>query len=525
MHPVLAGRSLKGMKRGLLRTALRSETGALLGLGAVKLLAHLLVAGRYGFFRDELYYIVCGRRLAFGFVDHPPLTPLVARVSQALFGGSLLGLRVFPALAGAATVVLAGLIARKLGGGRGAQALAAVSVLCAPVVLNFDYLLTNNAFDILFWTLAAYLLTLILKDGRTRLWPAFGLVAGLALQNKYSIAFFVAALGLGFLLTPARKELVRGRFWAGAGVALAVFLPNLLWQVRHGLPFIELNRNAVASKNAALSPFQFLGGQLAEASPFVFLVVLIGLFYFLLGREAKPVRAFGWAYAALLAFFLLSRGKTYYMAAVYPVMIAGGAVALERFSTRFKRRWLIPACLALTIAGGAVGAPFAIPVLSPDGLVSYGLRLGIVPQAGEKEALWLLPQHFADQFGWEKLAEDVARIYDGLSEADKSVCGIFAKNYGEASAVNVLGRRFGLPFAASGHNSYWLWGLPPGRGEVMIVVGGDASDHLKSYREVVEVGRLSDKYAMPYENGRPIYLCRGLKVRLADVWLGVKIFI
>src|SRR5512135_2846914 len=244
------------MSKLISRARFLSDTAILVYLGLADLLIHLAVAGRYDYFRDELYYIVLGERLDFGFVDVPPFTPLMASLSRLLFGDSLVGLRLFPALAGAATVVLAGLIASKLGGGRLAQVLAAVSVICSAVILNFGYLLTNNAFDILFWTLAAYILAIILKDERPKLWPAFGLVAGIALQNKYSIAFFVAALGAGFLLTSARSKLRSGWFWTGVAVAFAVFLPKLLWQVRHGLPFIELNRNAVAHKNALLSPFQ-----------------------------------------------------------------------------------------------------------------------------------------------------------------------------------------------------------------------------------------------------------------------------
>ena len=502
-----------------------SETAVLLYFGAAQLLFHLAVAGRYGFFRDELYYIVCGQRLSFGYVDHPPFTPLMARVSRLLFGDSLAGLRLFPALAGAATVVLAGLIARKLGGGRLAQALAATSVIFSGVILNFGYLLTNNAFDIFFWTLAAYILVLILKDGRPRLWPVFGLVAGLGLQNKYSIAFFAAAAGLGLLLTPARAHLRNPRLWAGAAIAFAIFLPNLIWQLRQGLPFLEFNRNAVAEKNAVLSPLQFVGGQVMEALPFVFLLVLIGLLSYLFAKGLKEVRAFGWAYLALTVFFILTGGKAYYMAALYPVMLAGGAVGLERFAARPGRRWTAPALLVLIVATGALAAPFAVPILSADKLVSYGRHLGAMPQAGEREALGILPQHFADQFGWEGLVGDVARVYDGLSQADKAVCGIFTQNYGEASAVNVLGRRYGLPFAASGHNSYWLWGPPPGRGAVMIIVGGDPDDHRKAFGEVAEVARHSDKYAMPYESGLPIFLCRGPRAALKDIWPAVKNFI
>ena len=513
------------MDKRVPRAVLWSGTAIVIYLATAKLLIHLAVNGRYHFFRDELYYIVLGQRLDFGFVDVPPFTPLVAQASRLLFGDSLLWLRVFPALAGAATVVLAGLLARKLGGGRLAQVLAAVSVIASAVILNFGYLLTNNAFDILFWTLAAYILAVILKDGRPKLWPVFGLVAGIALQNKYSIAFFVAALGIGFLLTSARSQLRSGWFWTGAAVAFAVFLPNLLWQIRHGLPFIELNRNAVAHKNAVLSPLQFVGGQITDALPFVFAVILIGLFYFLLAGEMKPVRAFGWAYLALLAFFILSGGKPYYLAAIYPTMLAGGAVALERWSSRPRLRWLAPVSLILIVLTGAAAAPFAVPVLPVDKLASLSQRLGITPPAGERKAMGLLPQHFADQFGWEGLTETVARVYQGLGDADRAVCGIFAQNYGEASAIDVLGRKFGLPAAMSGHNQYWVWGPVPGRGEVMIVIGGNAEDHRQAYREVVEAARHTNTYAMPYESDLPIYLCRGLKVKIADLWPRVRDYI
>ena len=513
------------MARRIPRAIVLGETAVLIYLGLAKLFVHLAVNGRYGLFRDELYYIVLGRRLDFGFVDVPPFTPLVARASRLLFGDSLQGLRLFPALAGAATVVLAGLIVRKLGGGRLAQALAAVSVIVSPVILNFGYLLTNNAFDILFWTLAAYLLVLILKDDRPRLWPVFGLVAGVALQNKYSIVFFVAALAIGFLLSSARSRLRSGWLWTGVGVALAVFLPNLLWQVRHGLPFIELNRNAVAYKNAALSPFQFLVGQVLETSPFVILIVLIGVFYVLLAADMKPVRAFGWAYLVLLIFFIYSGGKTYYMAAIYPTLLACGAVGLERWFSRPKRRWLVPALLGLTILTGAAAAPFAVPVLPVDRLVSLSQRLGAAPQAGERKAMGSLPQHFADQFGWVEMTATVARIYEGLSDGEKAVCGIFGHNYGEASAINVYGRKLGLPEAISGHNQYWIWGPVPGRGEVMIVIGGSADDHRQAYREVVEAARHTNKYAMPYESDLPIYLCKGLKVSVADLWPRVRLYI
>lgn len=513
------------MNKIVSRATVWSDTAILIYLGLAKFLIHLAVNGRYGYFRDELYSIVCGQRLAFGYVDHPPLTPLVAKASRLLFGDSLLGLRVFPALAGAATVILAGLIVRKLGGGRFAQALAAVSVIISGVILNFGYLLTNNAFDILFWTLAASILVVILKGGRSKLWLTFGLVTGIALQNKYSIAFFVGGLGIGVLLTSARSQLRSVWLWEGAAVALLVFLPNLLWQIRHGLPFIELNRNAVQYKNTILSPLQFLGGQFFEALPFVFLIIMTGLFYFLLAPDMKPFRAFGWAYLALFVFFVFSGGKTYYIAAIYPVMLAGGAIGVERLASRAKWRWLMPVSLVLIVVTGAAFAPFAVPVVPVEKLAALSQRLGITPPAGERKRMGVLPQHFADQFGWEEMTETVEQVYRGLSDAEREVCGIYAQNYGEASAINILGRKFSLPEAISGHNNYWLWGPVPGRGEVMIVIGGEAEDHLQAYSNVKEIARHVNQYAMPYESNLPIYVCRGLKVSIRDLWPRVRHYI
>ena len=507
------------------RAKLWSDTAILVYLGLAKLLIHLAFNGRYGYFRDELYSLVCGERLDFGYVDHPPLIPLLARVSKAMFGDSLLGLRLFPAVAGAVTVVLAGLIVRRLGGRRWAQVLTAVSVIVSAVILNFGYLLTNNALDIMFWTLTAYLLIVIIQDKRPRLWLAWGAAAGLALQNKYSIAFFVAGLGIGFLLTSARSELRKVWPWAGAAAAFLIILPNLLWQVRHGLPFIELNRNAVLHKNAILSPLQFLGGQLQEASLLVLPLILAGFLFFLLAPSMKPFRFFGWAYLALFAFFVFSGGKPYYLAAVYPLMIAGGAALLERGIARTRRAWLKPLSLILVVMAGAVSAPFALPILPVDRLIVFGQFLGVTPAAGERLEMGALPQHFADQFGWAEMTDAVARIYGGLTEADQKECSIFAQNYGEASALIILGRSRGLPPAISGHNNYWVWGPGRGSGRIMIVIGGRAEDYRRVFDQVTEAGRTKCPLAMPYENDLPIFVCRGLRVPLDVGWPQVRHFI
>jgi 4-amino-4-deoxy-L-arabinose transferase-like glycosyltransferase len=260
---------------------------------------------------------------------------------------------------------------------------AALSVILSGVILNFGTTLTNNAFDVLFWTLAAYILVIILEEDRPRLWLAFGLTAGVALQNKYSILFLIAALGIGLVLSPARKRLLSVWPWAGAAVALAVVSPNLIWQLSHGLPFVELNRNAVLSKNAVLSPLRFLGSQVMEAGPVVFLMILAGMLVFLTARGTRSLRAFGWAYPVLTAVFIFSGGKTYYMASVYPVMLAAGAVGIEALSSGPARRWIRRAVVVLLIATAAPGIPFALPVLSVDRFISYSRSLGVTPAPNE----------------------------------------------------------------------------------------------------------------------------------------------
>ncbi len=511
-----------GRSGGGRRGWLRSDDALLAGLAVVKLAVHLVFNTGYGYFRDELYNIVCGERLGFGFVDHPPFTPLVARLSRGIFGDSLWGLRFFPAVAGALTIVLAGLIARRLGGRRFAQGLAALAVLLAGVLLGHDSTLSNNAFDILFWTFAAWLLLIILQDDRPRLWLAFGAVAGLALENKYSFAFFAAGLVAGMLLTPARRAFRRVWPWAGAAVALAVWLPNLLWQFQNGLPFVELNRNAVLFKNTRLSPLDFIAGQAIEIQPFNFLLLLGGLAWCFLTPARREARIFGWAYLAVLGFFVFSGGKSYYMAPFYPLMLGAGAVAAEWLIARARRGWLKPAIIAVLILTAAPTIPFALPVLPVENFISYARALGFMPPATERKEMGALPQHYADRFGWRELAATVAEVYRSLPEEERRVCGIFGQNYGEAAAIDVFGRELGLPPASSGHNHYYLWGPVKGTGGVMIAIGGREADHRRSYADVREAARHHNALAMPYESDLPIYVCRGLKIPFRDLWVSVK---
>jgi hypothetical protein len=470
---------------------------------------HLLVIGRYGWFRDELYYIACGEHLDFGYVDHPPLIALTARVTRELLGGSIVAARLPSVLAGAAVILLCGRIAREMGGGRFAQATAAVCALVVPVYLFTFHVLSMNSFDVLFWTLAAWIVARIANGGDPRLWLLFGAVCGLGLQNKHSLLFFGFGVFVGLLLTPERKHFRGPWIWLGGAIAVLLFLPNVLWEAVHGWPTAELVRNATANKNVALSPLAFFGEQVKQMHPLTFPVWLAGLVWLFRSRY----RVLGWAYVAAFLVLISQTSKAYYLAPAYPPLFAAGATAIELWF-RGRVKWLVP---ILVFAGGAVTAPLALPLLPEESFIRYARALGIGMSAGERHEMGALPQHFADMHGWEEMAAEVARVYRSLPPEERARAGIYAQNYGEAGAVDLLGRKYGLPKASSGHNNYFLWG-PRGPGDPLIIIGGDAEDHRQAFRDVRQAGEIHCGYCMPYENDQPVWIARGLKAPIAQIW-------
>ncbi|MBI5836512.1 MAG: glycosyltransferase family 39 protein [Candidatus Eisenbacteria bacterium] len=500
----------------------------LLLMSAASLLLHALTNGGYNFFRDELYYIACGRHLAWGYVDHPPLVAVVAALAQAVFPGSLQGLRLFPALAGSATVLLTGLMAHDLGGGRFAQFLAALGAILAPVYLSNFTLFTMNAFDILAWTLVAWLLIRILGGGGRGLWLWLGLAAGAGLMNKISVGFLLAGLFVGMLATPARAHLRTRGPWLAALIAVLIFAPHLAWQAAHGWPTLEFMENARRLKNFPVSPLGYLQGQVFIMQPLTLPVWLAGLGSLLFGFCSRRHRALGLAYLLILALFILTRGKIYYLGPAYTFLLAAGAGAVERFAKARRLGWLRPVTTAAFLVGGVALAPFVLPVLPPARLEAYARALNVTGPPEERHRPPRLPQTFADMFGWEELAVRVARAYQALPPADRVRCVVFASNYGEAGALDFYGPKYGLPRAICGHNSYYLWGPGDesnGRGEVILVVGQSQADVEKTYREVTPVDSTNNEWCMPYEDHLPIFLGRGLKHRLRDIWPKCKEFI
>jgi hypothetical protein len=488
---------------------------------------HLLVNafGGYGIFRDEYYYIACSQRLAVGYVDHPPLAMVLLAASRAVFGVSQFGLRILPALSHALTIFLAGLIARRLGGRRTAVILTCLAVILAPQIIGHTSIFQMNAFAYLFWALAAYILVLIADRSRPGLWLLLGIVMGLGLLNKIDFFWFGAGLAAGLLLTDLRKHLATPWPYAAAGIALLIFSPYILWNVTHDFAHLEFIRNASAGKYSGLTRLDFLAGQAMNLNPVNMLLWVPGLFFLLFSRAGRRYRVLGIIYAAAFAILLANpHSKAEYLGPAYIMLFAAGGVAVERWASRGRRGWTVVSLAALSVLTSLMILPLAVPVLPVETYIKYAAALGFEPSTAERQQLSELPQFYADMFGWEGLAQDVSAVYLALPESERASTVILARNYGEAGALEYYVRKYALPRVICRHNSYWFWGYPKMSSPTVIVLRGREEDHRKSCDEVTLAAVHTCRYCMPYENNMPIYVCRGLRVSLAQIWEEEKSF-
>jgi hypothetical protein len=493
-------------------------------LAMANLLFHCYFNNRYGYFRDEFDYLACGDHLAWGYVDQPPLVPFLIKICRLILGDSLRSIRFLPALATSASVILTAMIARELGGGRFALLLSAAAFIVAPMYLSDGSVLSTNSLEPLLWMGCAYFAILAIKRNEPRYWLWFGLVAGIGLQEKYSIAVFGFALVVGLLLTVQRRIFAGKWIWLGGAVAFLVFLPNFLWNVHNHWPFAQLMHNIKADgRDVALSPLAYFAQQVLILQPLLAPVWILGVFAFLFSSRLKPYRFFGWSYLVSLAVFIVLKGKNYYLAPIYPVFLAAGAVMIEGFVERPRRAWLKPVIVTILLAAGAWLAPVVVPILPVDQFISYMQKLPFkVPRSEHSHARAILPQHYADQFGWEEMVATVNQAYLRLSPEERQGCGIFAQDYGQAGAIDFFGRRYGLPPALSGHQTYFVWG-PRGYSGNCLIVLDDTRESLEEKFEHVEfVGSSADNpYAL--EREIPVYICRGAKFgTLANIWPQLK---
>ena len=488
------------------------------------LLFHIYFNNRYGYFRDEFDYIACGNHLAWGYVDQPPLIPFLARASMVLFGDSLRAIRFIPALASSLLIVQTAVLTRELRGKRFALLLSAVTILIAPQYLSNGSLLTTNCLEPNLWMGCAYFAILAMKRRDPRHWLWFGVIAGVGLEEKYTIALFAFGIVAGLLITEHRRVFLNRWIWFGGAAAFLIFLPNLLWNMHYDWPFLQLMHNIRAEhRDVVLGPGEYFLQQTILIHPLAAPIWIAGLAALFVSTHLRPYRFLGWAYVVCYAVLFALHGKNYYLAPVYPMLVAAGSVVIESALDRPVGAWLKPAIVSILLAAGAYLAPITVPVCSPDHFLTYVKRLPFkLPVMEYQHERALLPQWYADQFGWSEIVAETARAWNQLAPEERPDCAIFAQDYGQAGAIDFLGRRYGLPPALSGHQTYFLWGPRGYSGSCMIVLD-DRADRLGQFFEHVQyVGTSADNpYAL--ERRIDVFICRGSKFgTLAQVWPQLK---
>jgi 4-amino-4-deoxy-L-arabinose transferase-like glycosyltransferase len=494
-----------------------NEIYILLLLAGARLALHTLTNHHYGFHRDELATLDDARHLAWGYVAYPPFTPLIGRVALELWGPSLVGVRFFAALAQSVAMVLAGLLARALGGTLRAQVLAALAVAIAPMSLLMGALFQYNAFDYLWWVLLAYLLLRVLQSGDERWWLAVGTVVGMGLMTKYTIAVYLVGIVAGILLTSARRHLRSPWLWSGVALAALLVLPNILWQIQHD--FITLDfLQAIRARDVELGRADdFLLMQLIVSANIVSLPLWVaGLYWYIRTPDGARYRALGWMYIVPLLLLVLMQGRFYYLAPAYPMLLAAGAVVWERFLARR------PAHRAQLGWGATWGA------------VAVGALLGgmlMLPIAPVNSAVWKLTSavhdNFVEQLGWPELVATVAEVYRALPADEQPTTGILTANYGQAGAINLYGPAYGLGRAISGVNSYWLRGYGDPPPQVLIVVGFERERAMQFFSACEVAAQITNRYNVSNEETRanaPILVCRGLRQSWPAFWSNIRSF-
>jgi hypothetical protein len=503
-----------------------TPTATIVVLCLLPLAIHLAVnpLGGYGYFRDELYYIACAKRLGAGYVDHPPFSIYVLALVRLLIGDSVFAIRLVPALTSALSVALVCGLVLKMGGGRAALIVAALAFTCSGQILGYHAFYSMNSLDILFWLVAAYVLVGLVEQPTTRRWVTLGLVLGLGLLNKTSVLWLGAGIAAALLLTDLRSQVrTRGPWLAGA-IALLVFSPYVLWNLALGSPHLEFMRNASAEKYSSLTRGRFVADQVMNMNPTVVLVALLGLGWYLLAKDGRRFRSLGIVFVTVFAIlFLNAHSKSEYIAAAYTLLFAGGGVVIERAGQRWGRA--IPvAAGALLVAMGLVVLPLALPMLPVETYVRYTRALGIAPSTAEAKELAELPQFYADMHGWEDLARNVSAAYLSIPEAERPTTVALVSNYGEAGALEHFARKYPLPRVLCTHNSYWFWGVGDTRITTFIRLGGALDDYREYYGDVTQAGVHTCRYCMPYENDLGIFIARQRRVPIEKAWGDLKHF-
>lgn len=494
----------------------KPATGLLVTLAGVSFVAHMLVAGNYGYFRDELYYIADGRHLQLGYVDQPLLMGWLAALLRVTSGDSLVAIHVVPALACALLIVVTGLMAHELGGGRVAQLVAGVAALFTVDFMATGSIFSMDVLDQLWWPLASLIVLMLLRRDAPRLWLLVGLVAAIALLTKLTVLFFGLALVLAMLVTlalaaragphPSGIPGLRTPWpWLAGGIAFLGLLPYLIWNAVNGWPTLDFWRHY---GGVGTSPLAFFFAQLGQMNPIAVPLAGAGLvFYF--RRTGAQYRLLGWTFIFVYLVLTLLGTKPYFLAPAYPILFAAGAVVFERWALRPRLAWIRPAYVALLALAGILLAPDVMPILPPATIV---------------QAYGALEQPLADRLGWDSLTQTVEQVYAALPPAQRAQACVFTSNYGEASALSQLAAPGRLPPVISGHNNYYVWGPGTCTGQVLIVVGSSPADFKGTYANVVVAATERCQYCVYFEQELTIIVVSNpmIPIDLARLWPSVK---
>jgi len=498
----------------------RSEKITLVAIAGGCLLLHLFVnvSGAYGFFRDELYYLACSDHLDWGYVDQPPFSLFLLKFSRILFGDSLTAIRVVPVLMHVATIVITGMMVKEMGGKLFAIFLACLIVALSPIHLGMSLIYSMNSIDVFLWALSIYLILRITNTQNNSYWIWLGIVLGIGLLNKISILFLGVGIFVGLILTNRKCFSTRWPYIT-ALLAFLIFLPYIVWNITHDYAHLEFIRNASSSKYAGLNAISFIVDQLLFLNPLSTPIWISGLIALLFFTPLKKYGLVAWIYITAFVILILNgTSKGEYLAPAYASLLAAAGVFIEqRLKNRLASR-VRSIYVAFLIVSFCLLIPLTLPVLSVQNYIAYTKKLGIEPSSNEGKELSDLPQFYADMFGWKEKAKDVATVFNTLSEEDKVKCAIVSSNYGRCGAIDFFGEQYSLPKSIGTHNNYWIWGPRDYTGEVVIILGGTLEDHINDFESVELSGVSTCDHCMPYENNVNIFICRGLKYPLKEVW-------
>ncbi|MDZ7333292.1 MAG: glycosyltransferase family 39 protein [candidate division KSB1 bacterium] len=505
---------------------LSSEWFLILALAFLKLIIHFITNTNYELHRDAYLYLAQGDHLDWSFLSVPPTTAVIGNITRFLFGDSVFSIRLFPAIIGAVSVIMIGLIIRNLGGKIWAILLGCTAFIVSPAFLRSNTLFQPVAFDAFYWLLSTYFILKLIQTQNPKFWIHLGITWGLAFLAKYNIGFLILAFGLALLFTSDRKLFLSKYFLYGSLLGLLIVLPNLVWQYNHNFPVVYHMTRLRETQLAHVRVIDFLMAQVLMNFSNLW-VWLLGMAFILFFKAGKKYRVLGYTYLAVVLLYILLKGKGYYALGIYPILFAFGGVAIEKYAEG-KLSFLKPAILALMILTTLPLLPYSLPVLPLDKMVVYGEKSKQFGGEGalrwEDGRIYPLPQDYADMTGWKELSDIVIKAYQSLSDSDKSDCVIYAENYGQAGAIKYYAEKYGLPEPVCFSESFLFWAPDSANFKTLIYVNDDTNDVSYYFTTVELVGRITDPYAR--ESGLPVWLCRtprnGFEQFYADKVKGIK---